>query len=127
MGLREKGSPTETATETGKLALKFRHGVLCLPGSLLMRHSDIHTTNNDDIYYRLARLPVSFAICVFTYSSFFCFLYCPVFPYFSAVSPKLTCGPCLAINAPDHKQYNDRSLIAWPFVVHSHIQGLEPH
>lgn len=75
MGLREKGSPTETATETGKVALKFRHGVLRLPGSLLMRHSDIHTDNNDDIYYRLARLPVSFAICVFTYSSFFFVFY----------------------------------------------------
>lgn len=70
-GTMGKGCLTETATETGKLALKFRHGVLCLPGSLLMRHSDIPTTNNNEIYYRLARLPVCSAICVFTYSSFF--------------------------------------------------------
>lgn len=75
MGLCEKGSLTETATETGKLALKFRHGVLCLPGSLLMRHSDIHTTNNNEVYYRLARLPVCSAICVFTYLSFFFVFY----------------------------------------------------
>lgn len=73
MGLWEKGSLTETAMETGKLALKFRHGVLCLPGSLLMRHSNIHTTNNNEIYYRLARLPVCSTICLLTYSSFFVF------------------------------------------------------
>lgn len=121
----EKRSPTETAMETGKLALKFRHDVLCLSASLLMRHSNIQTTNNNDIYYRQARLPVCPAICLFTYLYFF--IYCPDFLYFSAMSPTLTCGPCLAINAPDHKQFNDRSLISLLFLVHSHIQGLGPH
>lgn len=42
-------SQTERETEADKLVQKFRHGVLCRSGSLLMRHRDVYTANNNEI------------------------------------------------------------------------------
>lgn len=42
-------SQTERETEADKLVQKFRHGVLCRSGSLLMRHRDAYTANNNEI------------------------------------------------------------------------------
>lgn len=52
MGLMHCGkrcSQTERETEADKLVQKFRHGVLCRSGNLLMRHWDVYTANNNEI------------------------------------------------------------------------------
>lgn len=45
----KRGSQTERETEADKLVQKFRHCVLCCSGSLLMRHWDVYTANNNEI------------------------------------------------------------------------------
>lgn len=45
----KRGFQTERETEADKLVQKFRHCVLCRSGSLLMRHWDVYTANNNEI------------------------------------------------------------------------------
>lgn len=45
----KRGSQTERETDADKLVQKFRHCVLCRSGSLLMRHWDVYTANNNEI------------------------------------------------------------------------------